>query len=86
MPGISLLSQRPNLAPLAVQDASSELFANGQGRRAIFFPFRVVRFFLVLHHSRRDYGTTPAKQKTYGRFLGTIFFGGRNAPEDTDRQ
>jgi hypothetical protein len=29
---------------------------------------------------------TPAKQKTYGRFSGTIFFGGVIFAEDSDRQ
>src|ERR1700678_590938 len=36
--------------------------------------------------STADCGTEPKNQKTYGRFLGMIFFGGSNAAEVVERQ
>jgi hypothetical protein len=41
---------------------------------------------LYFHDSWSHGATTPAKQKTYGRFSGTIFFEGSNLAEDFDRQ
>jgi hypothetical protein len=41
---------------------------------------------LLFPLSRDDLTTTLQNQKTYGRFFGTIFLGGRNSTEETDRQ
>jgi hypothetical protein len=52
------------------------------GRRAgsspgrAFAPLQPSNFELHTHHYVDELSTDPKKQKTYGRFLGTIFFRG----------
>jgi hypothetical protein len=47
---------------------------------------RIPRSGLSFGHSYGDYAISPGGQKTYGRFLGTIFFRGSGSPLAVGRQ
>ena len=76
------------MAVLAAPEAAAERAADGLGEARDFaiLVHLMISDFVVIPINCGNCGTSGKKPKTYGRFLGTIFFGGVGSRLVAERQ